>query len=155
MAFGKHEYIEGKVEKNIIKSKLDSKLDARNLFTTDRTLQGEEGDLVKTNKYTFTGAVVDADTGLAVADGSRGKVAFTTEEHRIKAYKSVYDITDKERRQNSMLEDVCMQGTADVIFDKIQNDFFVELGKINNTYEYTAFNWDSIEDAIATLTCKS
>ena len=36
------------------------------LFKWSKSLQGVEGDVIVKNTYKFTGAVVDADTGLAV-----------------------------------------------------------------------------------------
>lgn len=155
MAIQNHTYLEEKVTKNVFETAIKSKIDAKNLFTTRTTLQGVEGDVIVKNTYKFTGAVVDADTGLAVDAGKRGKLTVTSEEKRIKAYKAVYDIFDKEKRQNADVVPFSAKGQAEVVWNFINDDVYTALRTIKNAHEYTAFNWDAVEDALAELNLES
>lgn len=148
---GNQQYLEQKVTKNTFETAIKTKIDAKNLFTTRTTLQGVEGDVIVKNIYKFTGAVVDADTGAVVAAGSRGKLSYTTEEKRIKAYKAVYDIFDKEKRQNGDVIPFAAQGQAEVVWNFINDDVYKALNTITASHTYTTLNWDAVEDALAAL----
>lgn len=151
MAINNHTYLEEKITLNTMETAIKTMIDAKNLFTTKTTLQGVPGDEIVRNIYTFTGNVVDADTGVAVGESDRGKLAYTTEKLRIKAYKFVYDIFDKEKRQNGSIIPFSAKGAAEVIWNKINDDFYAELNKITKSHTYTALNWDAVEDALAEL----
>lgn len=145
-------YIEEKITKNSFETGIKTLIDAKNLFTVQETLKGVPGDLIVKNIYTFSGNVVDADTGLPVADLDRGKLTYTTEEKRIKAYKFAYDVTDKEKRQNGNIIPFCAQGASEVVWNKINDDYYAELAKITKHTDYTgSLTWDNVEDALGSL----
>ena len=147
-----HNYIEEKITKNTFETGIQTLVDAKNLFTTQTTLQGVPGDLIVKNIYKFDANIVDADTGLPVADLDRGKLTHTTEEKRIKAYKMVYDITDKEKRQNGDIIPFSAQGASEVVWNKINDDYYTELAKITKVSNYTGtMSWDVVEDALGSL----
>lgn len=147
-----HNYIEEKITKNTFETGIKTLVDAKNLFTTQTTLQGVPGDVIVKNIYTFSGNVVDADTGLPVPEADRGVLTYTTEEKRIKAYKFVYDITDKNKRQNGDVVPFSAQGASEVVWNKINDDYYLELAKITKQSEYTgSLTWDAVETALGEL----
>lgn len=148
-------YIEALVVKNAFETKITSLINAKNLFTTKFTLQGEDGDLIRKITYTYEGGVVDADTGALVPSEQRGKLSYKTQELRIKPFKQAFDVTDKMKRQNSNVLTMMSQGNAETTYNFINDSFYTALRTITKTQEYTTFNWDAVEDALATLNLES
>lgn len=148
-------YIEALVVKNAFETAITSLINAKNLFTTKFTLQGEDGDLIRKITYTYEGGVVDADTGEVVPSEQRGKLSYKIQELRIKAKKQAFDITDKMKRQNSNTLTMMAQGNAETTYNFINDSFYTALRTITKTSEYTTFNWDAVEDALATLNLES
>lgn len=148
-------YIEALVVKNAFETAITSLINAKNLFTTKFTLQGEDGDLIRKITYTYEGGVVDADTGALVPSEQRGKLSYKTQELRIKPFKQAFDVTDKMKRQNSNVLTMMSQGNAETTYNFINDSFYTALRTITKTSEYTTFNWDAVEDALATLNLES
>lgn len=148
-------YIEGLVVKSAFETKIDSLVNAKNLFTTKRTLQGEDGDLIRKITYTYEGGVVDADTGEVVPAENRGKLSHKIQELRIKPFKQAFDVTDKMKRQNSNVLTLMSEGNAETTYNFINDSFYETLKTITKAHKYTAFNWDAVEDALATLNLES
>ncbi|KAF5056424.1 hypothetical protein DSECCO2_367500 [anaerobic digester metagenome] len=148
-------YIEALVVKNAFETAIKSLISAKNLFTTKFTLQGEDGDLIRKITYTYEGGVVDADTGEVVPSEQRGKLSHKTHELRIKPFKQAFDITDKMKRQNSNVLTMMSTGNAETTYNFINDSFYTALRTITKTSEYTTFNWDAVEDALATLNLES
>lgn len=148
-------YIEGLVVKSAFETKIDSLVNAKNLFTTKRTLQGEDGDLIRKITYTYEGGVVDADTGAVVPSKDRGKLSHKIQELRIKPFKQAFDVTDKMKRQNSNVLTLMSEGNAEVTYNFINDSFYEALKTITKAHTYTTFNWDAVEDALATLNLES
>lgn len=147
-----HNYIEEKITKNTFETGIQTLVDAKNLFTTQTTLQGVPGDLVVKNIYTFSANVVDGDTNTAVDEADRGKLTYRTEEIRIKPYKLVYDITNKEKRQNGDIIPFSAQGASEEVWNKINDDYYLELAKITKQSDYTgSLTWDAVETALGEL----
>lgn len=146
-----HAYLEEKITKNTFETGIKTKVNAKNLFTVLTTLQGVAGDVIVKNTYKFTGNVVDGDTNAVVADADRGKLAYTSKEYRIKAYKFVYDILDKEKRQNGNVIPFSAQGASEVVWNKINKDFHIALATVTKSHVYTTLSWDAVEDALAEL----
>ncbi|HCT64458.1 MAG TPA: hypothetical protein DIC60_04190 [Lachnospiraceae bacterium] len=148
-------YIEALVVKDAFETAIKSLVNAKNLFTTKNTLQGVDGDLIRKITYTYEGGVVDADTGAVVPSEQRGKLSYKTQEIRIKPFKQAFDVTDKEKRQNSNVLSMNAQGNAEVTYNFINDSFYTALRTITKAQEYTTFNWDAVEDALATLNLES
>lgn len=151
---------EGYIEKYIATTEFDSRLDemladGQQMFTVKSTLEGQDGDLIAKTVYTYEGNVVDADTGELVPDADRGKLNYHIKELRIKAFKHVFDMTDKEKRQNSNVLTMKSQGAAEVCYEFIDDNFYKALNTITNTQTYTVLNWDTVEDALGSLKVKS
>ncbi len=151
---------EGYIEKYIATTEFDSRLDemladGQQMFTVKSTLEGQDGDLITKTVYTYEGNVVDADTGELVPDADRGKLNYHVKELRIKAFKHVFDMTDKEKRQNSNVLTMKSQGAAEVCYEFIDDNFYKALNTITNTQTYTVLNWDTVEDALGSLKVKS
>lgn len=144
-------YIEALVVKNAFETAIKSLVNAKNLFTTRNTLQGVDGDLIRKTTYTYEGNVVDADTGELVPAADRGKLSYKTQELRIKAFKQAFDIFDLDKRKNSNVLTMMAQGNAEVTYNFINDSFYTALRTITKEQEYTTFNWDAVEDALATL----
>ena len=148
-------YVEGLVVKNAFETAIKSLVDAKNLFTTKRTLQGEDGDAVRKITYTYEGGVVDADTGEVIPAADRGKLSYKVQELRIKPFKQAFDVTDKMKRQNSNVLTMMSQGNAEVTYNYINDSFYTALRSLTKSHTYTTFNWDAVEDALATLNLES
>lgn len=151
---------EGYLEKYVATTEFNSRLDemladGQQMFTIKSTLEGQDGDLITKTVYTYEGNVVDADTGELVPDADRGKLNYHVKELRIKAFKHVFDMTDKEKRQNSNVLTMKSQGASEVCYEFIDNAFYKALATITNTQTYTALTWDTVEDALGSLKVKS
>lgn len=128
---------------------VNSKLDVRSLMTVDYSL-AESAGLKKTiNKYTYSGAVEKLAKGAK--NTTIGGVTFTPKEYEIERYQQTYKYNDMDVEQDPYLIDVASKGASELMANEIRTEYYTELAKITNSFEYTVFNYAAIVDALAAL----
>ena len=147
-----HTLYENKVLENKITDLVNTKLEVRSLMTIDYSLSTAAGLKKVINKYTYTGKV--EKLAKAAKNTTKGKVAFTSTEYTVNRYQQTYDYNDMDVMQDPMVVDVASAGAATLMANQIKEEYFAELAKISNTFNYangTNPNYDTIVDALATL----
>lgn len=128
---------------------VNTSVDVHSLFTTDNSLEGEAGLKKVVNKYTYTGKVEQLAKGAK--NTTKGAVTFVPAEYPIKRYQQTFSYNDMDIMQDPYVLDVATTGAATLMANDIKQQYFDELAKITNKYEYTAFNYDAVVDALAQL----
>jgi hypothetical protein len=58
---------------------------------------------------------------------------------------------DMDVMQDPYIVDVYSNGASTLMANEIREEYFAELAKITNSYEYTTFNYDAVVDALAEI----
>lgn len=129
---------------------VNTKLDARSLMTTDFSLAESAGLKKVVNKYTYSGAVEQLAKGAK--NTTKGSVTFTPTEYTVKRYQQTFTYNDMEVMQDPYILDVATNGASVLMANQIKTEYFAELAKIGNTFEYdTTFNYATVVDALAQI----
>ena len=128
---------------------VNTNLDVHALFTTDASLQNVDGMRKVVNKYTYTGAVEKLSKGEK--NTVRGGNTMVTETYDIERYQQVFDYNDEDVMKDSYYLDTLTTGAATLMSNHIKEQYFGELAKISNTFEYETFNYDAVVDALAQI----
>lgn len=140
-------------ENFIIENKMtdlvNTKLDVRSLMTVDNSLTESAGLKKVVNKYTYSGKVEKLAKGAK--NTTKGSVTFVPTEYTVNRYQQTFEYNDMDIMQDPYVLDVATNGAATLMSNKIKAEYFTELGKITNSFEYTNFNYAAIVDALAEL----
>lgn len=128
---------------------VNTNLDVRGLMTIDYSLAESAGLKKVVNKYTYTGKVEKLAKGAK--NTTMGSVAFTPKEYTVERYQQTFKYNDMDVMQDPYLLDTATNGASVLMANEIKTEYFAELAKISNNFEYTAFNYASIVDALAEL----
>lgn len=145
-----HTLYDNFVLENKITDLMNTKLNIRSLFTTDSSLTQAAGLRKTINKYTYTGEVENLAKGAK--NTKKGKVTFESTDYVVKRYQQTYEYNDMDVMKDPMIIDAASRGAADVMANEIKTEFFTELTKISNSYEYAGgLNYDAAVDALAAI----
>lgn len=140
-------------ENFIIENKMtdivNTKLDVNSLFTTDDSLTLEAGLKKVINKYTYTGTVQKLAKGAK--NTVKGAVALVPSEYEVERYQQTFTYNDMDIMQDPYVLDVMTTGAADTMANEIRAEYFAELAKISNSFEYDTLNYDAVVDALAAI----
>jgi hypothetical protein len=128
---------------------VNTNLDVHTLFTIDNSLEGVDGMQKVINKYTFTGKVEKLAKGAK--NTTRGAVTMVPATYTIERYQQTVDYNDEDVMKDSFYLDTITTGAATLMANNIKEQYFAELAKINNSFEYTTFNYDAVVDALAQI----
>ena len=128
---------------------VNTQLDVNSLFTTDNSLETAAGLKKVVNKYTYSGAVEKLAKGAK--NTTKGSVALAKTEYTVERYQQTFGYNDMDVMQDPYVLDVMTTGAAELMANDIKSQYFAELGKITNSYEYTTLNYDAIVDALAQI----
>ena len=128
---------------------VNTQLDVNSLFTTDNSLETAAGLKKVVNKYTYSGAVEKLAKGAK--NTTKGSVALVKTEYTVERYQQTFGYNDMDVMQDPYVLDVMTTGAAELMANDIKSQYFAELGKITNSYEYTTLNYDAIVDALAQI----
>lgn len=128
---------------------VNTNLDVNALFTTDSSLETEAGLKKIVNKYTYSGAVEKLEKGAK--NTTKGGVALVPAEYTVERYQQTFGYNDMDIMQDPYVLDVLANGASELMANHIREQYFAELAKINNTFEYTEFNYDAVVDALAQI----
>ncbi len=128
---------------------VNTKLDVRSLFTTDYTLTETAGMKKVINKYTYTGKVEKLDKGAK--NTTKGEVTFTPKEYVVNRYQQTFVYNDMDIMQDPYLLDVMTNGASTLMANEIKTEYMEEVAEISNNYQYTAFGYSAVVDALADL----
>lgn len=128
---------------------VNSYLDVHSLFTTDNSLEQSAGLKKIVNKYTYSGAVEKLAKGAK--NTTKGSVALVPTEYEVARYQQTFGYNDMDVMQDPYVLDVMTTGASELMANDIRTQYFAELAKISNTFEYTTLNYDAIVDALAKI----
>lgn len=146
MAFTGYDNI---VIENKMTDLVNTKLEVNSLMTIDYTLTEEAGLTKKIHKYTYNGKVEKLIKGAK--NTTKGSVTFEDDNYVVNRYQQTYVYNDMDVMQDPYLLDVASTGAATLMANEIKQEYFDELAKITNSFEYTTFNYSAIVDALAEL----
>lgn len=124
-------------------------LDTNALFTTDTSLESEAGLKKVVNKYTYSGAVEKLAKGAK--NTTKGGVTLVPTEYTVERYQQTFGYNDMDVMQDPYVLDVMTTGASQLMANNIREQYFAELAKISNTFEYTTLNYDAVVDALAKI----
>ena len=128
---------------------VNSYLDVHSLFTTDNSLEQSAGLKKIVNKYTYSGAVEKLAKGAK--NTTKGSVTLVPTEYEVARYQQTFGFNDLDIMQDPYVLDVMTTGASELMANDIRTQYFAELAKISNTFEYTTLNYDAIVDALAKI----
>lgn len=144
-----HALYTNQVIENQMTDLVNTKLEVNSLFTIDNSLSTEAGLKKVINKYTYTGAVEKLAKGAK--NTTKGAVTYVPKEYDIERYQQTFAYNDMDVMQDPYILDVATNGAATLMTNHIKTQYFAELAKISNTFEYDVFNYDAFVDALAQL----
>ena len=147
-----HTLFENKVLENKVKNQLDTKLDAQQFFTVDRSLTEAAGRKKVINTYSFTkGAVRDVAQGEGNQTADDIEVGFTPKEYTVKYTQGHMTWFDEQAETDPMLLDVGVSAQATLMYNDTIKKFYTTLGTTELTLEYpkTGITKDVVIDALA------
>ena len=128
---------------------VNTKLDARSLMTIDYSLIESAGLKKTINKYTYTGKVEKLAKGAK--NTTKGSVTFTPSTYTVERYQQTYSYNDMDIMQDPYLIDVASNGASTLMANEIKEEYFAELAKISNSFEYDAFSYTTVVDGLAEI----
>lgn len=128
---------------------VNSKIDVYSLFTTDNSLEQAAGLKKIVNKYTYSGAVEKLAKGAK--NTTKGSVTLVPTEYVVERYQQTFGYNDMDIMQDPYILDVMTTGASELMANDIRAQYFTELAKITNKFEYTTLNYDAIVDALAQI----
>lgn len=128
---------------------VNTNLDVHALFITDTSLEGVDGLQKVINKYAYTGAVEKLTKGKK--NTVRGGNTMVSNTYTVERYQQTFDYNDEDVMKDSFYLDTLTTGAATLMSNNIKEQYFAELNKISNTFEYDTFNYDAVVDALAAL----
>lgn len=128
---------------------VNTNLNVNSLFTTDYSLATAAGLKVVVNKYTYNGKVEKLAKGAK--NSQKGSVTMTSTEYEVERYQQTYEYNDMDVMKDPYIVDVYSNGASTLMSNEIKEEYFAELAKISNTFEYTTFNYDAVVDALAQI----
>ena len=128
---------------------VNSYLDVHSLFTTDNSLEQSAGLKKIVNKYTYSGAVEKLAKGAK--NTTKGSVTLVPTEYTVERYQQTFGFNDMDIMQDPYILDVMTTGASNLMANHIKEQYFAELAKISNKFEYTTLNYDAIVDALAKI----
>lgn len=137
------------VLENKMTTLVNSYLDVHSLFTTDNSLEQSAGLKKVVNKYTYSGAVEKLAKGAK--NTTKGSVTLVPTEYTVERYQQTFGYNDMDVMQDPYVLDVMTTGASELMANDIRTQYFAELAKISNTFEYTTLNYDAIVDALAKI----
>lgn len=147
-----HTLYENFVIENKMTDLVNTKLDTRSLMTIDNTLTQSAGLKKTINKYTYTGKVEQLAKGAK--NTVKGAVSYVGTDYTVKRYQQTITYNDMDVMKDPYILDVAMTGAATLMANDIKKQYFDEIAKISNAYNYkkgSAFNYAVVVDALAQL----
>ena len=128
---------------------VNTNLDVHALFTTDTSLENVDGLQKVINKYTYQGAVEKLNKGAK--NTVRGGNTMVSTTYKVERWQQTFDYNDEDVMKDSFYLDTLTTGAATLMANNIKEQYFGELAKISNSFEYTTFNYDAVVDALAQI----
>lgn len=128
---------------------VNTNLDVHALFVTDTSLENVDGLQKVINKYTYQGAVEKLAKGAK--NSVRGGNTMTSTTYKVERWQQAFDYYDEDVMKDSYYLDTLTTGAATLMANNIKEQYFGELAKISNTFEYDTFNYDAVVDALAAI----
>lgn len=140
---------ENQVIENKMTDLVNTSIDVNSLFTTDNSLETAAGLKKVINKYLYTGKVEKLAKGAK--NSTKGAVTFEPKEYIVERYQQTFQYNDMDIMQDPYVLDVATTGASTLMSNDIKEQYFAELAKISNPFEFDVFNYDAIVDGLATI----
>jgi hypothetical protein len=127
----------------------NTNLNVHALFTTDASLENVDGMRKVINKYTYQGAV--EKLGKGAKNTTKGATNMATATYDVARYQQTFTYNDEDVMKDAYVLDVLTNGASTLMANQIKEEYFGELAKISNTFEYDVFNYDAVVDALAQI----
>lgn len=146
-----NEVFENTVLENKLTNLMDSKLEIRSVMTVDKSLEDNVGLTKVINRYTYNGRVEKLENGEV--NNHLGYITFSPESYKVKRYQQTFIYTDDEYMQDPAILDVALNGIADIMANKVREEYFSELMKSTNRHilEGESITYNDVVDALASL----
>ena len=137
-----------KIIETVAKEQLITAVNTRALMNVDTSLAEESGMTKVINVYAYTGAA--EELGAGEGNSTRGSVAPTTAEYKVKRVQANFDYTDEDFHADNAVVDFGVKGATTELKNKMNADFAAECAKATLKVA-GALSYDTIVDAIAEL----
>lgn len=144
-----HTVYENIVLSNKINDILATKIDLNTYLTIDNSLTEDAGMKKVINTYTSTGSVEELDMGEG--NSTEIEVSFTPAEYVVKTYQGKFAFYDEQEMTDAMIVDTGLQHSADAMVNNFTAKAVEEMGKATLVVSNTAWSFDVVADAIATM----
>ena len=148
-----HKVYENVVLSNKLNDILTTQVDLNQYMTIDTSMTEEAGMKKVINTYTSTGAVEE----LGMGEGNSGEieVSFTPVEYEVKTYQGKFSFYDEQEMQDPMVVDTGLKHSGDTMINTFTSLAIAEMEKATLVQDGTAWNFDTVVDAIAKLNLES
>ena len=140
--------IDKKIIETVAKDQLITAVNTRALMNVDTSLAEQSGMTKVINVYAYTGEA--QELGAGEGNTTRGRVAPTTAEYKVKRVQANFDYTDEDFHADNAVVDFGVKGATTELKNKMNADFVAECGKATLKV-VGALSYDTIVDAIAEL----
>ena len=137
-----------KIIESVAKDQLITAVNTRALMNVDTSLAEQSGMTKVINVYSYTGAAEALEAGEG--NSTRGSVAPTTAEYKVKRVQANFDYTDEDFHADNAVVDHGVKGATTELKNKMNADFAAECKKASLSVA-GALSYDTIVDAIAEL----
>lgn len=144
-----HTTYENVVLSNKINDILTTEVNLNNYMTIDTTLTQGAGMKKVVNTYTSTGSVEE----LAMGEGNKTaiEVSFTPAEYEVKTFQGKFAFYDEQEMTDPMIVDAGLKHSADDMINEFTARAVAEMEKATLEQTATAWDFDTVVDAIAKL----
>ena len=148
-----HTIYENEVLSNKVTDILTTKIDLNSYMTIDTSMTEQPGMKKVVNTYTAEGEV----QALAMGEGNTTEidVSFTSAEYDVLTYQGYFHYFDEQAMTDPMVVDTGLDGAAKTIINKFTARAIEELDKATLVQDSTAWNFNTVVDAIAKMNLES
>ena len=144
-----HVVYENVILSNKINDILTTKVNLNNYMTVDTSMTQGAGMKKVINTYTSTGSVEELDMGEG--NSTEIEVSFTPSEYTVKTYQGKFAFYDEQEMTDPMIVDTGLQHSADQMVNEFTSLAIAEFEKATLVQTGTAWDFDTVVDAIAKL----
>lgn len=144
-----HQVYENIVLSNKVNDILSTQVNLNNYMTIDNTLAANAGMKKVINVYTATGDV--EKLGMGEGNTESIEVSFSPVEYTVETYQGKFGFFDEQEMTDPMVVDTGIQKAADKMVNAFTAAAVAEYQKASLTHTATAWDFETVVDAIAKM----
>ena len=148
-----HTIYENEILSNKITDILTTQIDMNAYMTIDTSMTESAGMKKVINTYTATGEV--EELGMGQGNSTEITVSFAPTEYDVKTYQGKFAFYDEQEMTDPMVVDVGLEGCAKTMINTFTAKAIDEFKKASLTLSATAWNFETVVDAIAKMNLES